>query len=999
MAVSSSALAFSLALTIWHGHLIVSSSGSCSCKGTGLGNAGLALGLPVEYGKECRAWEDGDCSAHQCGTATDCPAMWPNVQSGAWCCTAWCYVDASCTHEDVGLSSLVPDNGKPLYYSYEACSSQGSPKYTEATCPWNAELSWEAAGAAITVAEHVSQLQAHDGGPTILTTFSYSDKEYAVSSGSDSYVCLHSLRPYGATLEQCNKSSRVMNSLAATDSWIVGSSEGQTYLEVWTYTNDPIQLMYAGKIYDARPKPLQMVMYLPTFGLAVSSEDSYVSFWDLTGVNSSNTDSYNWTDEIGPFSRAPLALEEVSFGQNKGVAVADFADVQIWLKGAGGWETLSRLSGHSRMIKAMAFYPALGLLASASVDSNIAVWHYEAGEWQMLSRLYDHKQPVTSLAWISQGPLLASGDEESIILWRPPTSDTCGFNHLRSYYMAGFNRNEQKQISLSDCRQMCCEAPWCVSIDYDTIDKTCWLSSAGEGLNGGGGLVWDPEERFDYHEITKRGTRFMTVSQPRGINNLLVAPQSSLIMSTNTKDGIIDSYQLISASCPDGQRAKGEGTKCIDCDYGSAGLGGVCKVCRPGTVAAEEGLTECAKCPAGKFNDVVGSRRCYDCPQGTFADSEGTSSCRHCGEGFYNDAVGATSGGQCKRCGPGKFGASTRNKDCQSCPEGTSHDLYGSTSASPCEDCQYCGTGMTKKANESCFVPKSGTCVSCPPGMVKKKGGSSCEYCPWGQIPSSDGSICQQFVPGNFPAQNVQNRQCMTRDVLGDSKACPMMGSGWKENKEDDDRTTYHDMYTEDRAVCSALHCQGAYYYLNAVVERQKPGTCAMDGTLKDVCNFVKHRLNDKIDAHEKKSNQIQADKELLRRSAQCKKHCDCTQMCKDVTEEEQAKELAFDIDPFKVESCNINRDCQAVCTNAVKTIVRAWRCTDVEEVRDIFEKRMYWPRCEATCESCPKEKQQHDHHSFFTCDRGARVSAAARQYTQLSGSMIAAMLLAVLSR
>jgi hypothetical protein len=46
-------------------------------------------------------------------------------------------------------------------------------------------------------------------------------------------------------------------------------------------------------------------------------------------------------ETLGPFSWAPKAMEMVTFGQKQGLAVASFADIEIWVK-LTGWSKLSR---------------------------------------------------------------------------------------------------------------------------------------------------------------------------------------------------------------------------------------------------------------------------------------------------------------------------------------------------------------------------------------------------------------------------------------------------------------------------------------------------------------------------------------------------------------------------------------------------------------------------------------------------------------------------------
>lgn len=122
----------------WQGRRITEQG--CECTGTTWPAPTLAAkGMPPEWGTTCRAWEDGDCSAHPCGANTDCDALWPTVTRGQWCCRPWCYVPATCSLPTF-MSGI--DDGGGLYYSYEACmvdagiTSASTQTYTDATCKW-----------------------------------------------------------------------------------------------------------------------------------------------------------------------------------------------------------------------------------------------------------------------------------------------------------------------------------------------------------------------------------------------------------------------------------------------------------------------------------------------------------------------------------------------------------------------------------------------------------------------------------------------------------------------------------------------------------------------------------------------------------------------------------------------------------------------------------------------------------------------------------------------
>jgi hypothetical protein len=128
----------------------------CECTGVGYPNTYdfAAAAKSPEYGTYCAAWDDGVChptsqadgsdSNHTCGPkagetgpygTAGCSDIFPGIE-GTWCCQPWCFVSCEC--EDANTV------GGGLFYSYGACS--GTPTaYTDDTCPWDMETSFESA--------------------------------------------------------------------------------------------------------------------------------------------------------------------------------------------------------------------------------------------------------------------------------------------------------------------------------------------------------------------------------------------------------------------------------------------------------------------------------------------------------------------------------------------------------------------------------------------------------------------------------------------------------------------------------------------------------------------------------------------------------------------------------------------------------------------------------------------------------------------------------------
>jgi len=112
----------------------------CDCLNTTWPAAALnAKKLPLDYGKYCAAWEDGDATKHSVGNLTTCHEMWPDMVVDDWCCQPWCFVNKT-TCPDAVMSSVDPTapEAEQLYYSYtSACpAATTDTMYTDATCPW-----------------------------------------------------------------------------------------------------------------------------------------------------------------------------------------------------------------------------------------------------------------------------------------------------------------------------------------------------------------------------------------------------------------------------------------------------------------------------------------------------------------------------------------------------------------------------------------------------------------------------------------------------------------------------------------------------------------------------------------------------------------------------------------------------------------------------------------------------------------------------------------------
>ena len=111
--------------------------------------------LGADYGSFCAAWEDGvghptadlpnPDGHHSCGTLSTCDGLWSSYNYNAdqaWCCSAWCYVNAStcdATAHGIDVARSWATTAE-IYYSYGACSDAQYTAYTDDTCPYRSTM-------------------------------------------------------------------------------------------------------------------------------------------------------------------------------------------------------------------------------------------------------------------------------------------------------------------------------------------------------------------------------------------------------------------------------------------------------------------------------------------------------------------------------------------------------------------------------------------------------------------------------------------------------------------------------------------------------------------------------------------------------------------------------------------------------------------------------------------------------------------------------------------
>jgi cytosolic iron-sulfur protein assembly protein CIAO1 len=82
-------------------------------------------------------------------------------------------------------------------------------------------------------------------------------------------------------------------------------------------------------------------------------------------------------------------------------------------------------TGHTKTVRALAWTPSGGTLATASFDSNIGIWEPEHGheestgqEWECAALLEGHETECKSIAYSASGTLLAScSRDKTVWIW------------------------------------------------------------------------------------------------------------------------------------------------------------------------------------------------------------------------------------------------------------------------------------------------------------------------------------------------------------------------------------------------------------------------------------------------------------------------------------------------------------------------------------------------------------------------------------------------------
>jgi len=132
---------------------------------------------------------------------------------------------------------------------------------------------------------------------------------------------------------------------------------------------------------------------------------------------------------------------------------------------------------------------------------------------------------------------------------------SCDWKVQQNYYLPGNNREERENVTVEECRELCCSTSWCLSFDYakEAVTgysaNTCWLSSFREPASG---LTWDDSGKYEYHEVQDgQELSFLNV-MTSGTNPLIVgfSPHSGDVFQFHLNHASSDSHLSLSSLGP-----------------------------------------------------------------------------------------------------------------------------------------------------------------------------------------------------------------------------------------------------------------------------------------------------------------------------------------------------------------------------------------------------------------------------------------------------------------
>jgi hypothetical protein len=225
----------------------------------------------------------------------------------------------------------------------------------------------------------------------------------------------------------------------------------------------------------------------------------------------------------------------------------------------------------------------------------------------------------------------------------------------------------------------------------------------------------------------------------------------------------------------DGKQPVSDGSGELPCPAGSAGIGGMCSQCAPGSVP-NKAQTKCEKC--GRLRYDPGGEGCIACDIGTVP----------------SNVAGATFCVSCSLQGSAKVQAVRyQNTDWAACSMST----------------VICNPGEQPSANLA-------SCDKCTQDNTYSPSGVSCSVCKPGKQPNSDRTRCDDCRPGQVSTRGV----CTNCSDLGDNRwssaaatKCQICGEGTEP--------------AQDRSKC--ITCPDGTYSPYGVCKTCKPGSQSSD--------------------------------------------------------------------------------------------------------------------------------------------------------------------------
>jgi len=237
-------------------------------------------------------------------------------------------------------------------------------------------------------------------------------------------------------------------------------------------------------------------------------------------------------------------------------------------------------------------------------------------------------------------------------------------------------------------------------------------------------------------------------------------------------------------ACPPGhfKAHAGSATQCAPCPAGKFQVDKsamVCTSCSPGQFQVYNGRPSCEVCARGRFQSTSGATSCKPCPADTFRASVGAQSCspcdRRCPAGMVHSGCGLMEAGACESCAPGHFKSTAGAQGCSACGPGHYSSASGATRCTACDEhqfqeavaqaaCKFCDyVCPAGEEHTGCGGGSAGTCQQCAAGAQKSTSGAHrCDTCAPGKFHAQSGQLrCMDCGAGKYQDSRAQT-SCKT---------------------------------------------------------------------------------------------------------------------------------------------------------------------------------------------------------------------------------------------